>query len=246
MCVRLKLMCISGFATLPHTSNMQPIVFKKMVHIQGAGVKDWIVQPETVDGVDFVEVQMKESGFSRFVTGTTRGISGMQFMTELKTMRNTASVTGCSPGTDPIDSKMNKYQQNQMKRRNIAEHGMPTVVELHMPAIIHGELHVPARIMKLKASSDEGASITVELNEGNMQYIKIAMLAGVTKHTNKPTEPTELTCNVWWRAERNAFVACRSCSSTGKQVYKTFKVSAEDDKPSTRDRAVQWVNEDVV
>ena len=221
ICVLLKLI-------RPHTSSMEPIVFKKMVHIQIAGGKHWMVETETVDGVDFVEVHMKDLGFSRFVTGTTTGIRGMQFMSELRTMRNTAtaSVTGCSPGTEVMESMKSKYVINQMKRQSIAENGMPTVVDVHLPAIIHGETHVPARIMKLKASIDEGASIVVELNESNMQYIKMAMIAGGTKPTtkNKPSEPTGVTCNVWWRAERNAFVACRSCSSTAKQMYKTFKV----------------------
>jgi hypothetical protein len=223
---------------------MQHIVFKKMVHIQVAGVKDWIVTPETVDGIDFVEIHMKDSGFSRYVTGTTTGIRGMQFLNELRVMRTTAITAGCSPTTEAIASISSKYHQNMQKRRNIAEHGMPNVIDVHLPAVTHGELHLPAHTMKLKASIDQGAPIAVELNEGNMQYLKLAMLAGVAKlPTNKPSEPTKSASNVHWRAERNAYVGCRSCSSTGKTVYKTFKVAAEDDKISIRDLAVQWVSE---
>ena len=223
---------------------MQHIVFKKMVHIQVAGVKDWIVTPETVDGIDFIEIQMKDSGFSRYVTGTTTGIRGMQFLNELRVMRTTASTAGCSPTTEAIASISSKYHQNMQKRRNIAEHGMPIVIDVHLPAVTHGALHLPAHTMKLKASIDQGAPIAVELNEGNMQYLKLAMLAGVAKlPTTKPSEPTKSASNVHWRAERNAKVVCRSCSSTGKTMYKTFKVAAEDDKISIRDLAVQWVSE---
>jgi hypothetical protein len=223
----------------PHT--MQHIVFKKMVHIQVAGVKDWIVEPETVDGIDFVEIRMKDSGFSRYVTGTTTGIWGMQFLNELRVMRTAASATGCSPTTEIIASIPSKYHQNIQRRRSIAEHGMPNVIDVHLPAVTHCELHMPAHTMKLKASTDQGAPIAVELNEGNMHYLKLAMLAGVTKPpTNKPSEPTESASKVWWRAERNAYVACRSCSSTRKTLYNTFKVAADDDKISTRDLAVQW------
>ena len=174
---------------------MQHIVFKKIVHIQVAGVKDWIVTPETVDGIDFVEIHMKDSGFSRYVTGTTTGIRGMQFLNELRVMQTTA-ITAAS------------------------------------------------HTLKLEASIDQGAPIAVELDEGNMQYLKLAMLAGVAKlPTNKPSEPTKSASNVHWRAERSAYVGWRSCSSTGKTVYKTFKVAAEDDKISIRDLAVQWVSE---
>jgi hypothetical protein len=215
---------------------MEPIVFKKMVHIQVGGVRDWIVETQTIDGVDFIELRLQDQGFSRYVTGNCRGMTGMQFLDELRVMRKMAvdGATGCSPDTTIIESRPSKYQCAQMQKRFIAEHGMPDVVDVQLPAVTFGDLQVHARTMKLKASTE---TITVELNEGNLQYIKLAMLAGRAK------EPANSVSNLSWRPERNAYVAGRSCSSTGKKVYKTFKISPGSDKDSERGRAVQWLGE---
>ncbi len=90
--------------------------------------------------------------------------------------------------------------------------------------------------MKLKASTE---ATTVDLNEGNLQYIKLAMLAGSAK------QPSDSVSNLYWMPERNAYVACRSCSSTGKKLYNKFKISLDSEKNSERARALQWVGEGV-
>ncbi len=121
---------------------MEPIVFKKMVHIQVEGVRDWVVETQTIDGVYFIELRLQDQGFSRYVTGNCRGMKGMQFLTELRVLRNMAveGATGCSPDTTIIDSRPSKYHCAQMQKRFIAEHGMPDVVDVQLLAVTLGDL----------------------------------------------------------------------------------------------------------
>ncbi len=61
----------------PYTRAKQTIVFNDMVHLQVAGAKDWIFEPETIDGVNFVEIQMKRTQASAALQPATPKVSGV-------------------------------------------------------------------------------------------------------------------------------------------------------------------------
>ena len=77
-----------------------PITLKRCVTKEFAWQNKWIIEStELINGVEFVPLKIKGSGFGRFVTGSIkkmRDTSGMTFLTDLQKLRLQATIDACN------------------------------------------------------------------------------------------------------------------------------------------------------
>jgi hypothetical protein len=216
------------------------VTIRKTTSIMSDELKvPWVVQDlEIIEGVEFISLVKDDTGFSRFVSGSTRGIFNMTFMNQMKKLRTTA-LTGVRDGA--FEDCAPTRWQNELLKQRCKDHGLPDFVEITIPECEHDGHRVPARRMKVKSSVDDAAALCVELTADNLACIRAGMLASM-KEAKQEDSPGKVinTKAVRWRGERNAFLAARSCSSEGKLEYKTFKLTGDSDKEECMEHAYKW------
>jgi hypothetical protein len=223
------------------------VSIRKTTTILCDGMKaPWVIQnSECIEGVDFIALPKCCTGFSRFVSGSTRGIANMTFMNMLKELR-TAAVTGARGGACCAfeATTITKYDVQRLKRRCVVN-GLPEFVEITIPECEHEGNVVPAHTMKVKATTDDAAALCVELTAENLACIKAGMLASMVMKADNAEQVISPDKAVRWRGDRQAFLANRgSCSSPGKLEWKTFKPTIDSDKTDCMDKAVKWARRD--
>jgi hypothetical protein len=217
------------------------VTIRKTLTIMCDGMKiPWVIQDsEFIDGIEFIALAKSDTGFSRFVSGSTRGIANMTFLTKMKELR-TSATTGARDGVAFGDVTPSKWATGKLKRRCV-DNGLPEFVEIIIPECTHGGHQVPARTVKVKATVDDAAALVVELTADNLACIKAGMLhtASIMETTAEQTSSPDKA--VRWRGDRQAFLASRSsCSSPGKVEYKTFKPTDDSDKAECIVQATKW------
>jgi hypothetical protein len=216
------------------------VTIRKTTSIMSDELKvPWVVQDlEIIEGVEFISLVKDDTGFSRFVSGSTRGIFNMTFMNQMKKLRTTA-LTGARDGA--FEDCTPTRWHNELLKQRCKDHGLPDFVEITIPECEHDGHRVPARRMKVKSSVDDAAALCVELTADNLACIRAGMLASM-KEAKQEDSPDKVinTKAVRWRTDRNAFLAARSCSSEGKLEYKTFKPTGDSDKEECMENAYKW------
>ena len=226
-----------------------------MVHGGGCCQKrPWVITNcELIDGKDFVILTKRDTGFSRFVSGTSYGIRDMTYLNDIRALRTEATLAIGQRGDSLFDDGAPTAAARKKQRRqasDLKDRGeLPGSVAIQLPAVSapNGD-SAEALELRVKSSLDIGANIAVELTKESMWYIRCAMLASLQPDANKRDK---VGCsNVRWRKDRNAFVAKR-IDAAGKKEYKTFKVNADADdvdlaRADAIDAAKRWTSgEDV-
>lgn len=115
----------------------------------------------TIDGREFIQLQKKDSGFCRFVSGNVKGARNIVFLDQLRLMRTRATVDHVAPAATLFQSGLGRRAlQRQRETARVAYEGdAPKVVQVKLPAVAHlGE-----RTINVKASIDPKESVAVEL-----------------------------------------------------------------------------------
>jgi hypothetical protein len=222
-----------------------PVTLKRCVTVEFAGQNKWIIEStELINGVEFVPLKIKGSGFGRFVTGSIkkmRDTSGMTFLTDLQKLRLQATIDACNkPDAAALFDDMPASVQARKKARSDAKVKMelgnaPAIVVVTCPAIdLPGGTRLGPVRMKVKSSLDLRDVPVVELDAHTLYYVKMAMVQSECQDS-APHEPT--SDNVRWRSDRQAWVATRD----GKfKHFKPTDASDPDSKAEARQNAVRW------
>ena len=186
----------------------------------------WIVQrTQVVDGVEFLTMSKKDSGFCRFVSGCTT-MNGYVWLQHLKQKRNDAAAgLAGSERTSIFGKRLSHYAKAKLRKRAMAqqrEHDAFTVISL--PAVEHeGEYASSIDMQVLKAKSQNEAC-GVEMTPDNIHDSRVATLAMgctpklVVQHDVVEGVPKKCT----WNPKKKALIASRQSPGQKKQ-YKTFR-----------------------
>lgn len=225
------------------------VVIERRVAIRSNGSKlSWVLVPDEIEGREFVKLAKSDGGFSRFISGTTKGCTNMDWLAELKRLRTEASINLAVPcdqtlfDREPSHSELRANKKQATLLQQVGD--LPKLVKVKVPDIdINGET-VKGLDLTCVTCLDIKTPVQVELTSDAMHYIKMAMLSKGCRDL-KRARSSEAT-NVFWRARRHRFVAKRS-TSAGDQ-YKSFKPADNDDvaMEECRQLAQRWANgEDV-
>ena len=201
---------------------MQPVI-KRCIQIHGGGLKKgspWSTADfHTVDGVEFISLQKRDSGLNRFVTGSSStSLRDTAFLDELRKKRNIEmimqndepSLFGTKPAHGP---KLGQYKMRQMQAAN-RNNEKPGIIELQMPAVeFDGEVAAAISLkVKAPASDRKGDGVCIELTTENLHYIRIALrVSQGTKNYSrtKPGLPSNTGCRWVKRGKRCGYLATR-------------------------------------
>ena len=202
----------------------------------------WLVtHVETIDGEEFIKLSMKDSGFSRFVSGSCRGCKSMKWLDDLRKQRlletlklsvDTESIFDTQPTTASARVKQKKECELKLKSGSL-----PRTVVINMPSVEYNGHVEPARSIKVVSAVDLGTAIQIECSAANLQYVRVAMLASHGDRTRTIRERG--SGSVRYIEDRNVFLARRT--EGGKYKTKAFTVKKHSgDENITKDKAQRW------
>lgn len=194
----------------------------------------WVVNNSfvtNVDGVEMVALSKTDTGFSRFVSGSTTGIGSMTFLEELRKMRTQASFEANNDGlfnTMHMNPKAKKAQKEQLKNA-----GMPNMVQVTLPAMED----FPSMKVKVQSNLEIRENVWVELKVDVLNHIAACMRDSVQ---DEPASRVRVGRGVRWSSQRNGFIATRA-----NKRMKTFRhdqdASDEDlAKEAAKEAAMAW------
>ena len=171
------------------------VSLKRVVSIVSPEQKyPWVLDNiECIDGIEFVALKQRCTGFCRFVSGAIRDFQrdGASYLQSLVTLRTQATIASLG---DPDPSPFGDVEQTSAairKARKVAKtkaaNGhMPSHVEVTCPRVgMQDGRHVGPMSFKMEASIDPRDAPTVELEPYVLHYIKYAMLAFECSNDNR-------------------------------------------------------------
>ena len=201
----------------------------------GEGKTPWLIaNAEHVDGIDFVVLHKRETGFCRFVSGSTTGCNRMLYLDELKKLRTAesfrvASEMGQDEKTDNLfdmenPSKKAKKVQKQMAQSQAQLGVLPAWVTLNMPDIDTPKGMVKGINMRVKTCLDVHQAVSVEVSCANFAYIRAAMHAS----PEAARKQTATDKGYRWHSSKKVFLASRK--EEDRTVFKSFRPRDSSDQ----------------
>ena len=165
------------------SSNM--ISIQRQTTISVPGQRPWVVETQTVDGVELVTMEKRDRGFNVFVTGKREGLIKNMWLETLKRMRCEATTQAMNsvgqatlfedkPAAAPTKRLKKKVKQDMDVRKDAGSG--PQIVELQMPEFKHEGIVYPAQALKVLAETSMRVGLQVELTVEGLAYIRAAIL----------------------------------------------------------------------
>ena len=217
----------------------QPARFTRCIMIQGGlcNKTAWIVNENTVDGLEMITLSKSDSGFSRFVSGSVKGIQKMMFLDELRKMRTRATIDACND--DGLFDSQSIAQSRDFKARKDSWKNagtLPAIVEITLPAVNE------FRATKVRVQS----SLEVRTN------VSIALNVHVLDHIATLMRNSEIDCpqrqnlghGIRWCETRKCYIATRATKRM--RLFRPNIDSADHDLADeiAKDEAVKWAAKD--
>lgn len=184
-------------------------------------------------GVEFIQLNKRDSGLNRFVSGTANGARNMTFLEELRSKRSAATIAAVAPaapaGEVLFDQAPTKAAQKKRRTEAVGK-DLPSVVTVDLPRIQgeDGETRGPVSI-KLRPGVDATSNVWMEIRPDALEYLRLAMALSA---------PAERKCRTAssgggrWRPDRKRFIAQRPSSDEGKMITRSFKPDDPDSEES--------------
>ena len=210
----------------------------------------WVVQNlETANGIEFIQLSKRDTGFHRFVSGKVAGARDMDFLDHLRSLRQLATLQACrEPGPVALfdaEAPPSKAAHKKAKREatQSRERGdMPSVVTLELPGFtdVDGQ-QVLAISARVKSGIDTTANVWLEFTTAALDYLRRAMVASDSSGRKQRTKQEP---GVSWRQSRKRFIAVR-VSSSGSKSQKTFAPDNSDTEgmEQAKELARAWTQE---
>ena len=196
----------------------------------------WVItDTETISGVEFVTLNVGDSGFAKFIAGSQHGIRNCQFLSDMKKMRldstcasvnaSASALFGDSSSDSPASQNTEYIAKRQRKQVvDTASKGvMPSWIEMALPDIdVDGGEVVPGITLKVKPALKSHAPLTVELNVQNLTYIRAACIKSLDAISTPPRARVGDN-KVRWRNDRHGWLAIRHGDGITEQKGQTTK-----------------------
>ena len=208
----------------------------------------WVVTPKLIDGVEFVPLCKRDGGFARFVSeGADEDckFGDMMWLDTLKQLRMEAVLRLSKVAqektlftSDAAVAQQKKKQRLECRTR--AELGdLPNFVEVDLPPIQHKNVLISTCQVKVATElATSKASVQIEMSAIALQYVRMAMQASCHSSSKKSRcseIKVNVPCSIYWRPERDAYIAKRMVDGVPK--YSTFKVKdGEKDEAEAKAR----------
>lgn len=227
----------------------RPVQIERRIVVTGGGCKStwpWVARNvELIDGTEYIQLEKKDSGFARFVSGAPDGARSMNFLDKLRAQRTTASIQLATPGEALFEAPPTKAARKAMKQSAAAlrnKGALPPSVTLEMDGFtgVDGK-EVPPTSFKVKSALDLKSPLYVELAPAALSYIREAM-----RLSDNPQGKQRAPSNtgVRWRPERRAWLAQRRHPETDKILTRSFQpakpMEDENNKEDARQLALKW------
>ncbi len=202
------------------TVVMDEIAIQRSVSIKFSDSKPWVINEiQTLDGIDFVELNKRDNGFARFVTSGGGDITKMPFFDELRQLRTKACCDAIEPPQEQLFGDEGKEPDTKKFKRMANK--MPTFVELQLPGFTRQDgREVQPLATKVKSSLVWKDHLAVELTVESLLYIKHAMLKSLE------SERDDSCKHSYWRKDRKCWIAMKKLDN-GKVIRKHFKPVAK-------------------
>ena len=221
------------------------VTVKRCVSIEVPGQKPWLIdQTEVIDGIEYVAIRVRDTGYKRFMAGTYkkgREVAMTEFMRTLAKLRAEASIKSAGgDATAEMFADVEPTPAAKKKARKLAKlqgsiGTLPLAVQITCPALdLPDGSTIPQISFMVKSSVDIRDSPVVELTARVLHYIKVAI--NVSDDCEKPMrEPC--AAGTRWRKDRQCWLARRPGGAS-----KCFKPTSgcELAVAETRDEALRW------
>eukprot|EP00971_Amphidinium_carterae_P352615 6492675-Amphidinium_carterae.1 len=228
------------------------ITIQRTVQVYRDGLKlPWNIQNvATVDGIECVELNRRDTGLARFICGATK-IADLSWPFEhLRELRNAQLCGGSSEATTGVFQKpLTSYGKRKLRLRAEGGQMETNFVILHLPEVAHGGESAPALELKVRRVSDLKKACQIELATTNLHYIRLATLAFGRGEPER--EKRRRTLSSWSVPQKVTYVSKRKVfqafrlDEDGKRRYKQFKPQVEENEEEmmrARDLAIAWSN----
>ena len=222
--------------------------FKEHVSVFGGALKrdPWkITDFHVIDGMKFIPICKRDSGFNRFVTGDHKGLKDYTWITNFRNARNTHGLASDSAIVDASPADLSRWHKN--KRREQHKVGASDeYVELTMPAVTYGDTEIEGVTIKVKAEDSDLKGVYVEMDAAVLNYIRFAILAEVKESPKKRKDPSiageKYLCR--WKENRNGFEAKRvrhdgDCKKVEYMLFKALDTTTEEVE-TAKAAAIAW------
>ena len=200
----------------------------------------WLVSStETVEGIEFIKLARRDSGFSRFISGKCRGVNGMGWLDVLKGLRTKATIKACCDTDGGLfqSSSRAALKRNRQEAKAVEQAGnLPKIVAVEVPAVTYDGNYSSCRVIKVLASLEAHACLQVECSQEVLTHVRLAMLeseASSQKRTRRPKGQGIVRT-----------LSSGVIKATRNKHNKSFKVKDEAERDDTYERAVRWANGD--
>lgn len=210
------------------TNMAHPARIKRCIMIEGGlcNKTPWVVTENTVDGLEMITLCKSDSGFSRFVSGSNKGIMKMQFIDQLRKMRTSATIDACNDslfdGQNMAAAKHFKARKDQWRNNG----SVPTIVEIMLPPA--GDFR--ATLVKVQASLDVRSNVSIELSVNVLNHIAACMRGSEDEGPKRQ----RLGNGVRWSAQRKCYIATRP-----SKRMRLFRADAEASDADLADDAAK-------
>ena len=229
---------------------MAPVTIETVHQVRGGSLRDvWSIKKrelvEPAPGQEeplFLKLSCQSYGLRHFIMGDVKeSLAGSAFFEELKTKRNSqqdpATAVACVFGS----SAKKKKRKTQPRSSDDGAEAQDPWLEIALPRVMHnGEAAGPISIKVLRSSKQSAPAI--EFTAENLEYIRLATLAGGQEDRHKRTPDKEgVKGKVRWIQERESWQGVRK--RKGKRETKLFSPPADtpDWDREGRLAALDWV-----
>jgi len=229
---------------------------ERVIKVTGGALapgKQWLItSTEMIDGVDFVALEKKSSGFARFVVGNINpGLRDFTFLAYLRDLRNNAmkeeaskqpTATTCAVATlfAGTPTPCTKKRRNSL---NVSDVGASKYLTLSLPAVRHLDEVAEAIDIRIKRPASLLEHPTVEVDRQVLAYIRIATLAhgraGTPQTRQRPEPDQRVGKGIKWSIQRKAWIASKLVNDS--MVYKTFRATETSTSDDALYDARRWV-----
>lgn len=213
------------------TSMAQPARLKRCIMIEGGRCNKtpWIVAENAVDGLEMITLSKTDSGFSRFVAGSNKGINKMEFLDQLRKMRTQATIDACN-GDSLFDThSIAQSRHFKAQKESWKDNGaVPRTISVVLPAAEEFQ----AESIQVQASLDVRSNVSVVLNVAVLDHIAACMRQS-EKQQSKRQQP--LGNGVRWSSSRNCYIATRA-----NKRMRLFRANGEQGDDDARQDALDW------
>ena len=227
------------------------ITLKRVVSVECPGQKSpWIIDTmESLDGIEFVALKLRCTGFCRFIAGAFKDFKwkDQSFLQELAALRTHATIDAMeqkelSPFGEVEPTPAAKKKARKNARSKAAAGDMPSYVDIKCKQIdLADGSHVGPLTFKIKASLNVREAPSVELDPHVLHYVKHALLAseGSSEKESPANVIMQRTQHVHWREARGCWTAQKGAR------FKSFKPEDINDSISVETahtKAARWAS----